>query len=204
MFTGLIESVGKILRNEVTPDGANRRMTIQFDQSPDLQLGESISVNGVCLTVVETNAESFTIDVSPTTLQLTTLNQLHPNHLVNLERSVSPSTRLGGHWVQGHVDTIGEISNITPQGTSTHIRFTYPQEFYRFIVPQGSITIDGISLTIVSVDPTHFSLTIIPHTLAHTTLSRAQLKQSVNIEFDVLGKYVDHLLQPYIGKDLQP
>jgi riboflavin synthase len=197
MFTGLIEAMGTVVSSEPDRDKVGRRLEIAAAFSSDLQLGESISVNGTCLTVIESTQRSFWVQMSSTTLNLTTLGDLAPEDRVNLERSVTPATRLGGHWVLGHVDTRGVVHALIPTGDSHHIAVTYPHEYGRWVLPQGSIALDGISLTIVTLSPGQFTVTVIPHTWSHTTIQNWRVGLPINLEFDVLGKYVEHLLDPY-------
>ncbi|MCL5116284.1 MAG: riboflavin synthase [Firmicutes bacterium] len=197
MFTGLIESLGTLIESQPDLDGIGRRLAVAAPFAAELDLGESVSVNGTCLTVVDCTPERFTVQVSPTTLDLTTMGLLEPGTRVNLERSVTPSTRLGGHWVLGHVDTRGRIDRIHTEGQSHHITIAYPPQYSRWVLPQGSITLDGISLTIVARDDTSVDVTIIPHTWSHTNIQQWRPGSLVNIEFDVLGKYLEHLMAPY-------
>ncbi|NMP21466.1 riboflavin synthase [Sulfobacillus harzensis] len=200
MFTGLIESIGRLRANTVQNDGISRRLIIETSLAAHLDLGESIAVNGVCLTVVEQDETAFEVDVSPTTLNLTTLGHLTPGSRVNLERALTPATRLGGHWVLGHVDTRGTVRSIREEGDAHHIEVAYPPRYAGWVLPQGSITFDGVSLTIVARSDDWVKVTIIPHTWEHTTIGDWIVNASVNIEFDVLGKYVEHLLAPYSGR----
>jgi riboflavin synthase len=163
----------------------------------DLALGESVSINGTCLTVVKQDHETFQAQVTPTTLALTTLGHLNPGDKVNLERSVTPATRLGGHWVLGHVDGVGRIESIEAEGDSHHVLVRYPSDHQRWVLPQGSITIDGISLTVVKRAESQLGVTVIPHTWTHTIAQYWKPGAAVNLEFDVLGKYVEQLTAPY-------
>lgn len=198
MFTGLVEAVGHIVRQRRESDQVTIRLTIQSPFAEELVLGESVAVDGVCLTVIDITRETFDVQVSPTTLHLTTLGTVTTGRPVNLERSVTPSTRLGGHWVLGHVDTRGVIRDIRTDGDIHYVTIQYPPEFSRWLLPRGSITVDGVSLTLVEHDAPTFSVTIIPHTWQMTALSDWTPGQPVNLEFDVLGKYVEHLLHPYL------
>lgn len=197
MFTGIVEAIGRVRANETQAGGTSRRLVIDAPFAASLTLGESVSVNGTCLTVVQITDRAFHADVSPTTLQLTTLGDLHPTRHVNLERSVTPATRLGGHWVLGHVDTQGRVASIQVEGDVHHIDIHYPEEYSRWVLPQGSLTLDGISLTIVERSDQHIKVTIIPHTWDHTIIHDWTVNTPINMEFDVLGKYVEHLLAPY-------
>ena len=197
MFTGLVESLGTLLESRIDSDGIGRWLTIEAPWTQDLTLGESIAVNGVCLTVVDRQSQRFGVQVSPTTLNLTTLGELVPTVPVNLERSVTPSTRLGGHWVLGHVDTRGAITAMRPEGDVHHVTVSYSPEYHRWVLPQGSITLDGISLTIAEHSISEIQVTLIPHTWHHTNASQWSVGSAINMEFDVLGKYVEQLMAPY-------
>lgn len=197
MFTGLIETLGPVQSNGMAADGLSRRLVVGAPFAPTLAIGESVAVNGTCLTVVAHDQESFSADVSPTTLTLTTLGSLAAGQRVNLERSVTPSTRLGGHWVQGHVDTHGTVTALTQEGDAHHVTIGFPRSYGRWVLPQGSVTLDGVSLTIVDRGPDWLAITVIPHTWEQTTIKDWSVGAAVNIEFDVLGKYVEHLLTPY-------
>lgn len=195
MFTGLVEAMGRITRYNHEKDGVSVRLSVTAPFSSALEIGESVALNGICLTVVEKNAEAFVVQATPTTLALTTLGSWQVGTAVNLERSVTPATRLGGHWVLGHIDSTGTILDLVDNGDASVITVRYPTDFSDLVLPLGSITIDGVSLTVVSGKENWFTITVIPHTKAVTTLGNWRLGQSVNLEFDVLGKYVKHLLQ---------
>lgn len=204
MFTGIIESLGRLDRSQIDNDGVGRRLQISAPWAHELALGESVAINGICLTVVKSETTQFAVQASPTTLAITTLGHLNPGQQVNLERSVTPATRLSGHWVLGHVDAKGEVARIEAEGESHNITVTYPPQFERWLVPQGSITLDGISLTVVDVstESHQLSVTIIPHTFLETTIHGWQTGTIINLEFDALGKYVDRLIKPYQGASL--
>jgi riboflavin synthase len=196
MFTGLIEEIGTLRsvqrRGEAMVLQVAARKILE-----DVKLGDSISVNGVCLTVIAFDASTFSVDVMPETFRLTTLRDLSPGSPVNLERAMMAGGRFGGHLVQGHVDGTGIIRSRTAQANA--VVFTiepHREELLRPIVPQGSITVDGVSLTVVDVDYEAgiFTVSIIPHTLQETVLQYKQAADSINIENDILGKYVDRLL----------
>lgn len=188
MFTGLIESVGAIV--ESTPSGAGVRVRISTSLAPELTLGESLAVNGVCLTVVARDGTGVQADVGPETLSVTTLGGLAPGSLVNLERSMRADSRFGGHFVQGHVDGVGHVEAVRPQAEFHRLTVRYPERFAANVVQRGSIAIDGISLTVAELDGDRFALMIIPFTMAHTNLRHAAAGTRVNLEFDVVGKYV--------------
>jgi riboflavin synthase len=195
MFTGLVEEIGTLRR--VGKQGES--MVIQVEAQrimDDVKLGDSISVNGVCLTVTSFDARSFSVDVTPQTYRHTNLKDLTPGSKLNLERAMAAGGRFGGHIVQGHADGTGVIVSRETEGNA--VRFVYrlhDLELMRYIVPQGSVTIDGISLTVAHADDAAFGVAIIPHTLKETALQYKMPGDSVNVECDVLGKYVEHLLR---------
>ena len=197
MFTGLVEALGTIVQSHEDRDGVGKLIEVEVPFASELTLGESISINGTCVTVVTRTDSSFAAQITSTTLGLTTLGSLTVGQKVNLERSVTPATRLGGHWVLGHVDARGTVQEVVAEGDSHHVTIEYPQEYDRWVLPQGSLTLDGISLTIVQKKANRVIVTIIPHTWSHTIAHEWRKDQSVNIEFDVLGKYVEQLLVPY-------
>jgi riboflavin synthase len=194
MFTGIIEELGKV--RSVERRGENARIVI------DAQLvvegtshGDSIAVNGVCLTALDIHSDSFAADVSMETLARSTLGSLKPGMPVNLERSVTPATRLGGHIVQGHVDARGHLLGVEDHGESWSVRFAYPKEIARYLVFKGSVAVEGISLTIAALTDEYFEVAIIPKTWEVTNLSSLNVGDGVNLEVDVIGKYVERLLQ---------
>jgi riboflavin synthase len=188
MFTGLIESVGEIV--ESTPAGGGVRARIATPLAGELALGDSLAVNGVCLTVVASDAGSVQADIGPETLRVTTLGRLTPGHLVNLERSMRADSRFGGHFVQGHVDSVGRIEDITADADFHTIAVSFPARFAAHIIHKGSIAVDGISLTVAALGADRFDIMIIPFTMAHTNLGRVAVGTPVNLEFDMVGKYV--------------
>jgi riboflavin synthase len=189
MFTGLVEALGKV--RAVTPDGTGRLLEIaQASIAPELTLGESVAVSGVCLTVTATKDETFTCQVGPETLRLTNLGELQPGAVVNLERSLRVGDRLGGHIVQGHIDGLGRIDKRERQGDWETIWFSCPPELCRQMVRKGSVAVDGISLTLQGVTGSGFSVALIPHTLAVTTLGFKKPGDTVNLETDLFAKYV--------------
>ncbi|HEY0829352.1 MAG TPA: riboflavin synthase [Bacilli bacterium] len=194
MFTGIIEEVGRIAK--VNKQGQAMVLTIEAQTIlEDIHLGDSISVNGVCLTVIAYHSNSFTVDVMPETFRQTSLKHLTGGSKVNLERAMSGSGRFGGHYVQGHVDTTGTIRSIQQEENAVVYSFEpIDAGVMKYIIPRGSVTLDGISLTVVTVSEGGFSVSIIPHTLAQTVLQAKKVGDSINIEADLLGKYVDHLL----------
>jgi riboflavin synthase len=194
MFTGLIEEKGK-LRNKIkTGDGLRLVLTAQkvFD---DLNIGSSISINGVCLTVVELNKDSFAVDTIEETLKKTNLGRLNINDFVNLERPLKADARLGGHFVLGHVDTTGKVESVKELSNSHFMTISFPQNFQQYLIYVGSVAIDGVSMTVAEVSDNTFSVGIIPHTWIETVFSNKKPGDSVNLEFDVLGKYVEKIME---------
>ena len=194
MFTGLVESLGKVASIEMATDSA----VITFESVPfadQLQVGDSVSVNGTCLTVTKFDSKSFSVDVMTQTLKLTSLQNLQKGDAVNLERAVLVSSRLGGHIVQGHIDGTGSITKLAPGEKWLQMDIQFPSELMKYVVSQGSICIDGVSLTVGSVadDANQITVWLIPETLAKTNLSAKKFGDLVNIEVDVLAKYVERL-----------
>ena len=195
MFTGIVEELGVV--EAVVDQGDAVRLTVRGPHvMVDAGLGDSISVNGCCLTVAERDQETFTADVMRETLEKTSLGDLGPGDRVNLERAVTPQTRLGGHIVQGHVDGTGEILSRTPSEHWEVVEVGLPGDIARYLVAKGSITVDGISLTVVDVHPASFTVLLIPETLSRTTLGFRKPGDRVNLEVDVIAKYVERLLDP--------
>ena len=192
MFTGLVKSLGTVTRADDT--GAGRRLTVRDAMGTQLVLGESVAVNGACLTVVEAGGDEFAFEVGPETLLRTNLGSLTAGDRVNLERSLRVGDRLGGHFVQGHVDAVGTIDALTRNGDWEDVRFRCPADLTRLMVPKGSVAVDGISLTLVNVEAGRFSVMLIPHTQAVTTLGFKKPGDPVNLEADMLAKHVAKLL----------
>src|SRR6266849_5396233 len=189
MFTGLVETLGNIER--VTPDGAGRDLLIAAPQlSADLSVGDSVAINGACLTVVSHDARTFRFQAGPETLARTNLGELVPGDRGNLKRSIRLTDRLGGHLVQGHIDGIGHIAERRREGDWELFWFTCPESLSSQMVPKGSVAVDGVSLTLVAVESARFSVALIPHTLTQTTLGFKLPGASVNLETDLLAKYV--------------
>lgn len=194
MFTGLVHALGSVV--EMQPAAAARRLTIAEPRlATSVSLGESVMVNGVCLTVVERDADAMRFDVGPESLRLTNLGELKPGDGVNLERALAVGDRLGGHIVQGHVDGLGRITRRERQGEWETVWIDCPPELARQMIRKGSIAVDGVSLTLVEVTPTSFSVALIPHTLAMTTLGFKQPPATVNLETDLFAKYVCKFLE---------
>lgn len=193
MFTGIIESTARILRIEPAPPG--KRLVIEHESvAAESAIGESIALSGCCLTVVTVEGRTLSFDAGPETLSRTTLGNLQPNSLVNLERSLKVGDRLGGHFVAGHVDDIGTLVDRRDQREWSDFWFQAPQRLIPQMASKGSITIDGVSLTLVDVEKDRFSVALIPHTLAVTTLGSLNIGDPVNLETDLLAKYVQQLL----------
>ena len=189
MFTGIVEELGEVRR-------AGERMVVGCSAVVgDSDVGASVAVNGVCLTVVERRPDSLAFDLSEETLRRTTLGDLRPGDCVNLERPVTLVTRLGGHLVQGHVDGVATISSFERDATGAAVTIEPPSDLMRFIVDKGSVAVDGVSLTAASLTGTGFGVALIPHTLAVTTLGRATTGMRVNVEVDVMARYVESLLR---------
>ena len=189
MFAGIIEQVGQIAF--ATPSGVGSRLRVRTPLfRPALRPGESISVDGVCLTVARTGRGWFEADCSPETLKVTTLGSRSASNPVNLERALRPSDRIGGHFVQGHVDGIGRTVRIRKAGESCVIRFEAPPGVRSLLVLKGSVAVDGVSLTVSGLEADGFEVSLIPFTLAATTLGRLRVGGRVNLEADILGKYV--------------
>lgn len=194
MFTGIIQSIGKIDRIESR--GGDCRLTITTGKLPlsDAALGDSIAVSGVCLTAIELGEGHFSADVSRETLARTTLGTLRPGSRVNLELALTPTTRLGGHIVSGHVDGVGEVVERRADARSVRFVIEAPVNLAKYIAEKGSICVDGVSLTVNGVDGCRFDLNIVPHTLIETTLDEFQAGRRVNLEVDLLARYLERLL----------
>ena len=195
MFTGLIEDVGRVSRWRAGTDGGELTFETALP-GREISLGDSIAVNGCCLTVVKKTGRRLTVDVSPETLQRTNLADVRDRDSINLERPLKVSDRLGGHWVTGHVDAVGRISRIHKSGDFTFFRFRAPEAVGRLLVPKGSIAVNGISLTVNECTSRSFSVAIIPFTLAHTNLQSLGVGDRVNLEADIIGKYVLQFVKP--------
>jgi len=196
MFTGLVQAVGRL--HQVETRGGDLRLRILAGGLPmaDVQLGESIAVSGVCLTVVEFDHLSFAADVSNETLSLTTLGALPIGASVNLERALLPTTRLGGHLVAGHVDGLGRVEKVWDDGRSQRWRFSAPPHLLRYIASKGSICVDGVSLTVNVADGTGFEVNLVPHTVANTAFAHTAVGAAVNLEVDLIARYLERLAQP--------
>ena len=195
MFTGLIERMGTVVRVE-SREGGKRLVIAEPTIAPEAALGESIAINGACLTVAQRSRDTLQFDAGPETLAKTTLAQLGQGSRVNLERALQAGARLGGHFVQGHVDGVGHIGQRTGGKQWDLVWIAVPEDLTRLMVPKGSVAVDGVSLTVVDIEADRFSVALIPFTQQHTTLGTARVGQPVNIETDILGKYVLRLLEP--------
>jgi riboflavin synthase len=194
MFTGIIEEIGAVTSLDKTLAGM--RMTILASRVlGDLKVGESVSVNGVCLTVVSKSEHGFSVEISPETLSVTTFSIAAVGMPVNLERAMRLNERLGGHLVAGHVDGVGTIRSRCQEGNAIRFTIEAPPDVLRYCVAKGSVTVDGTSLTVNDVSDRDFSIAIIPHTAKATTLGLKQVNDAVNLESDLIGKYVERLLQ---------
>jgi len=196
MFTGLVEEIGTVAALDVRTHGA--RLRVSATRVVDgLTLGDSVAVDGACLTVVAIHDDGFEIDAVTETLRRTALGDRSVGDPVNLERAVRAGDRLGGHLVQGHVDGTGQISSVTDVGTGSRMGVTAPPEILRYVVEKGSITLDGVSLTVAARERQGFAVALIPHTLGETTLGRMVAGRRVNLEVDLVAKYVEALVAPY-------
>ena len=193
MFTGLVEESGTVIASEV--EGHTARLTVR---APTVHVGakpgDSIAVNGCCLTVVGSNGDRLTFDAVPETLARTNLGGLKPGDRVNLERPLEVGARLGGHFVQGHIDGVGTVLAVRPEENAVVMEIGVPLPLRRYLVEKGSITVDGVSLTVAEVTPESFTIWTIPHTRAITTLGQRVVGDPVNLECDLLGKYVERLM----------
>lgn len=193
MFTGIVEELGTLRHVAETPSG--RRVEIACERVLEgLDVDDSVNVSGACLTVVARDDRSFTCDVVPETIARTTLGRLVRGSHVNLERAATPTTALGGHLVQGHIDTTTALARRTAEGEGARLRFAVPKGLGRYIVEKGFITLDGVSLTVAAVSARTFDVAIVPHTAKRTTLSALREGDTVNIEVDIIAKYVERML----------
>jgi len=192
MFTGIIEELGRVKSIRGLKGGIE--LDVAFSKTEELEVDDSIAVNGVCQTVVKKKGDIFTIQAVEETLRKTTFDQLKSGDIVNLERSLTLQQRIDGHLVQGHVDTVGKVLSAVDEGANWLFEIEFPKEFAHLIVGRGSIAIDGISLTVARLKDQSFTVAIIPYTYEHTTLKNKKNGSTVNLEFDILGKYVARML----------
>lgn len=195
MFTGIIEAVGTVEGIEIGRGGGALAISAPFARA--LVRGESVAVSGVCLTVVKRSAKTFRVEVSPETLRRTTLGRLVRGQTVNLERAARLGDRLGGHLVSGHVDGVGKLAGSRGEGNALVLDVDVPLSLGRYLIPKGSVALDGISLTVNSVRGRRFSVAIIPHTAEATTIGGKKAGDRFNVEVDLIGKYVEQLVQPH-------
>jgi riboflavin synthase len=188
MFTGIIEALGEV--KEISTQGTNKTFWIQSPLSHEFKIDQSVAHNGVCLTVEEVSGDHHRVTAVAETLQKTTLDHWKPGSLINLERSLLPTSRLDGHFVQGHVDTTGTCEKIESKDGSWELTFSFPKEFALLIIEKGSISLNGISLTAFRVKKSTFRVAIIPYTWQHTNLHTFREGDSTNLEFDMIGKYI--------------
>ena len=188
MFTGLIESVGVV--EGATPGASGVRLGVRTSLASDMHAGDSLAVNGVCLTVVAVDAGTVRADIGPETARVTTLGSLRPAQLVNLERAMRADGRFGGHLVQGHVDTTGEMTAIRAEGDARWLTIAFADAVAAYVIPKGSIAVDGVSLTVATVRGGEFDVMVIPYTWEHTSLHALRPRDRVNLECDMVGKYV--------------
>ncbi len=194
MFTGIIEDIGRVVRVSAGA-GGGRVLQLRTSLDPSsLAVGDSVCTNGVCLTATAVAGDTFTVDAGPETLNRTTVGRLEAGAKVNLERSVTPNTRLGGHLVMGHVDAVGQVRTITQRENAWDLTVHAPAEILKLIIPRGSVAVDGISLTVTGRDAETFGLSIIPHTWKVTTMADLRPGAPVNLEADVIARYVEGLL----------
>ncbi len=190
MFTGIVEEIGQVV--EATPSRMVIRAKVTLDGT---RIGDSIAVNGACLTVVVIQGDTLAVDVTPETLRRTNLGDTTPGSPVNLERAVALGERLGGHMVQGHIEATGRVLSLEPEGESVLMGFEAPPEIMRYVVTKGFVAVDGISLTVVRYDASSFAVAVIPYTLEQTVLGARRVGDRVNLETDVIARYVERLMQ---------
>jgi riboflavin synthase len=193
MFTGIVEAVGTL--TECAPTEAGYRIRIETALASQFALGESVAVNGVCLTVTDVDVSGFRADVGAETARITTLGGLSLNCRVNLERSLRPDGRLGGHFVQGHVDGVGVVTAVRPEAETQWLTISYPAELAPYLIRKGSVAVDGVSLTVADLADTHFVVQIVPFTWTATTIRGLTRDSRVNLECDMIGKYVVRALE---------
>ncbi|UCD37531.1 MAG: riboflavin synthase [Fidelibacterota bacterium] len=201
MFTGIVEEMGQVT-DRIQGDGFDSLTIAARTIMSDLAVGHSIAVNGVCLTVVDKSEPSFTVQVIPETLEKSSLGDLSPGSWVNLERALRPADRFHGHVVQGHVETVAYIDHIATDRGDVRMTVAVDPEWLRYCVPKGSIALDGVSLTLTDVSPAGLTVALIPYTLAHTTLGKKQTGDPVNVETDILVRYLERFLEMENGAEV--
>lgn len=199
MFTGLVQDVGTVESVERTADGAQLRISTQLTH--ELALGDSIAVNGCCLTATGIDGSRFETEAMNQTLTVTALDGIAEGSRVNLELAMKASDRLGGHIVQGHVDGVGTVSSVTDDGFARRVRVDLPTQLLRYVVPQGSITLNGVSLTVADLGDSWAEVSLIPETLERTNFGEAEPGSKLNVECDIVAKYVERLVAPFAGKE---
>lgn len=204
MFTGIIEAIGSIKAISINAQGARLEINVGKLDMSDVQLGDSIATNGICLTVVDFSTTSYSADVSTETLTRTGFAHYKTGQKVNLEKAMLPTTRFGGHIVSGHVDAVAEVTAITPSGNSTDYWISMPEDVAPYIAEKGSVTIDGVSLTVNSLADDKFRLTIVPHTANETIIAQYQTGTKINLEVDVMARYIERLLMKKSDKPSKP
>ncbi|NNF36846.1 MAG: riboflavin synthase [Saprospiraceae bacterium] len=195
MFAGIIEATGKI--KKLSREGSNLNLTIHSHLAPELHIDQSIAHNGVCLTVVELTEEDYTVTAVQETLDKSNLNALQEGSLVNLERCIKPDSRIDGHYVQGHVDSVGKCLDVEELDGSWYYTFSFPEKYAHLIVDKGSIAINGVSLTVIDPTINSFKVTIIPYTYENTNFQEIEFGDEINLEFDILGKYVARSMEVF-------
>jgi len=201
MFTGIIEGTGTVAALATAADGSGARLEVEAPWlAGRLAVGESVAVNGCCVTVAAATAAGFAADLVAETLRRTALGGLAAGAVVNLERPMALGGRLGGHLVQGHVDGVAKVLDRTPVGDGQEVRFELPPELERYVVEKGSVAVDGVSLTVAGVGPGWFAVALVPHTLEVTTLGRRRPGDLIQLEVDVVAKYVERLVQPWADR----
>jgi riboflavin synthase len=202
MFTGLIQDLGEVAAVDATPDGV--RLTVRSRLAGDVALGDSVAVNGVCLTAVAADADGFAFEVINESLRRSSLAEVAIGLPVNLELAMRAGDRLGGHVVQGHVDGLGEVRDVQQDGFSSVVTVRVPADLMRYVVEKGSIALDGVSLTVAALGEVWLSVALIPETLERTTFGAAAPGRPINLEVDVLAKYVEKLVAPHVGQPATP
>ena len=201
MFSGLVADLGRI--SVIARDDEGARLTVETELTPEIGLGDSVAVNGVCLTATEVSGTGFTAEAMRQTLDLTSLGEIEAESRVNLELALRADQRLGGHIVQGHVDGVGRVASLTEDGFSLRVRVTIPEHLGRYVVPQGSVTLEGVSLTVTECGPDWLEVALIPETQERTSLGSLTVDQAINVECDVIAKYVERMVSPYAGGEQQ-
>ena len=200
MFTGIVEGVGKVISLREQRESWCLSLSLPFEDNSGLEAGASLAVNGCCLTFRENANEEGSFDLLDETLARTNLGTLKVGDLVNLERSMTANGRIGGHFVTGHIDVVGEVKIFEERGKNLYLRVSLPAEYSKYLVDKGSVSVDGCSLTVCEVEEDSFAIWLIPHTLARTNLNDRKVNDKVNLEFDILAKYVARFSSPFIEK----